>query len=54
MSRDSIVAGLPPPSCPGPTRDALGNGHSAGPNARSSLTFVGLLLFWATRNTRQK
>ncbi len=41
-----------PQPCPGPILDALGSGHVAGPNAKSSLTFLGLLLFWATRNAR--
>lgn len=40
------------PPCPGPILEAFNSGHIAGPNTKSSLTFLGLLLFWATRNTR--
>ena len=41
-----------PPPCPAPILEAFATGHVAGPNARSGLTFFGLLLIWATRNTR--
>ncbi len=50
FARVEVRPALPP--CPGPVLEALATGHVAGPNAKSSLTFVGLLLFWATRNAR--
>lgn len=49
-----LVTITPPPAplpCPG--LDKIAGGHVAGPNARSSMTFLGLLLYFATRNTRQ-
>lgn len=52
MSRAARAVPSPvAPPCPVRPLE-LATGHVAGPNARSSLTFLGLLLFWATRNTR--